>query len=108
MIVLQETGTAQDFKVIPRAYLADRMEITGETTRTTTSYDITATVDGYYLTWSNIVTLKEKNFYMLKVYNGTDIVYNDKIFCTNQPIGTFSVNNNEFTSVATNNEYITR
>ena len=107
MIVLQETGTAQDFKVIPRAYLADRMEITGETTRTTTSYDITATVDGYYLTWSNIVNLKENNFYTLTVYNGADIVYKDKVFCTNQAVSTFSVNNNEFTSVATNNEYIT-
>jgi hypothetical protein len=107
MIVLQEIGTAQDFKVIPRAYLADRMEITGETTRTTVSYDITSTVDGYYLTWSNIVTLKENNFYTLTVYNGADIVYKDKIFCTNQAVSNFSVNNNEFTTVSSSNEYIT-
>jgi hypothetical protein len=107
MIVLQEIGTAQDFKVIPRAYLADRMEITGETTRKTVSYDITASVTGYYLTWSKIVDLKQDNFYTLTVYNGADVVYKDKIFCTNQAVSTFSVNNNEFTSVATNNEYIT-
>jgi hypothetical protein len=108
MIVLQETVTAQDFKVIPRVYSADRMEITGETTRSTTSYNITATIDGYYLTWTESVTLEEDNFYMLTVFNGADIVYKDKIFCTNQTVSTYSVNNGEFVSVSSDNEYITR
>lgn len=83
------------------------MEITSETTRTTVSYDITATINGYYLTWTEAVTLKENVFYTLTVYNGSDIVYKGKIFCTDQPVSTFSVNNNEFVSVSSNNEYIT-
>lgn len=107
MIVLQETATAQDFYVIPREYQADRIEITSETEGTTTSYDITASVDGYYLTWSESVTLREDNFYFLTVYNGADIVYNDKIFCTNQTVSDYTVNNNEFTTNSTNNDYIT-
>lgn len=107
MIVLKEIPTAQDFKVIPRTYLADRMEITGETTRETVSYDITTSVTGYYLTWSKIVDLKENNFYTLTVYNGSDVVYKGKIFCTNQSVESYSVNSNEFTSVSSDNEYIT-
>jgi len=106
MIVLGTT-TPQEFNVIPRNYSADRMEITSETTRTTVSYDITATINGYYLTWTEAVTLKENVFYTLTVYNGSDIVYKGKIFCTDQPVSTFSVNNNEFVSVSSNNEYIT-
>ena len=98
MIVLQETASAQDFKVIPRAYSADRMEITNETLNTTVSYDISVTQDSYYLTWSEIVTLKENTFYNLTVFNGSDIVYKDRIFCTNQTVSEYSVNNGEFTT----------
>lgn len=107
MIVLQETVTAQDFYVIPREYAADSMDITSETTGVTTTYAITSSIDGYYLTWSKIVALKENNFYTLTVKNGSDIVYKDKIFCTNQSVSSFSVNNGEYTTVSSDNEYIT-
>ena len=108
MIVLKETATPQEFFVIPREYAADRIEIYSETNRTTASYDITATLDGYYLTWTQAVTLKEENFYMLTVYNGVNVVYTDKIFCTNQTVSTYSRNNGEFITRSSSNEYITR
>ena len=107
MIILQETVAAQDFKVIPREYVADTMVITDETSGVSVSYDITATQVSYYLTFSKAVTLKEGVFYSLEIKNGSDVVYKDKVFCTNQDTTTYTVNNNEFTTNSTNNDYIT-
>lgn len=106
MIVLKELNTSQTFKIIPRYYVADRMELTNETTGETLSYDITITQTDYYAVISKIVTLKENNYYHLTVYDGTDIVYKDKVFCTNQTVETYSVNNNEYTNVTTDNDFI--
>lgn len=106
MKILKEQLTAQSFKFIPRVLEADSMVIKGESTNTEDTYAITPTIDRYYLVVNKILTLIENEFYTLTVYNGSDIVYKDKIFCTNQDISTFSVNNNEYTSNATNNEFI--
>jgi len=107
MIILQETGIAQEFKVIPRELEADSMTLTSETTGEVVTYVITPTIDRYYLVINEIVALKENNFYTIEVKNGADIVYKDKIFCTNQTVSSFSVNNNEFTTYSSDNDYIT-
>ena len=107
MIILQETGIAQEFKVIPRELVADSMILTSETTGEAVTYVITPTIDRYYLVINEIVALKENNFYTIEVKNATEIVYKDKIFCTNQTVSDFSVNNNEFTTYSSDNDYIT-
>lgn len=107
MIILQDTGIAQEFKVIPRELVADSMTLTSETTGEAVTYVITPTIDRYYLVINEIVALKENNFYTIEVKNGADIVYKDKIFCTNQTVSSFSVNNNEFTTYSSDNDYIT-
>ena len=107
MIILQETGIAQEFKVIPRELVADSMILTSETTGEAVTYVITPTIDRYYLVINEIVALKENNFYTIEVKNASEIVYKDKIFCTNQTVSDFSVNNNEFTTYSSDNDYIT-
>jgi hypothetical protein len=120
MIILQETGIAQEFKVIPRELVADSMTLTSETTGEAVTYVITPTIEGeavtyvitptidrYYLVINEIVALKENNFYTIEVKNASEIVYKDKIFCTNQTVSDFSVNNNEFTTYSSDNDYIT-
>jgi hypothetical protein len=107
MIILQETGIAQEFKVIPRELVADSMTLTSETTGEAVTYVITPIIDRYYLVINEIVALKENNFYTIEVKNATEIVYKDKIFCTNQTVSDFSVNNNEFTTYSSDNDYIT-
>jgi hypothetical protein len=107
MIILQETGIAQEFKIIPRELVADSMTLTSETTGEAVTYVITPTIDRYYLVINEIVALKENNFYTIEVKNASEIVYKDKIFCTNQTVSDFSVNNNEFTTYSSDNDYIT-
>jgi hypothetical protein len=107
MIVLQETAIAQDFKIIPREYSADSMVLTNETTGESTTYAITATQVDYYLTFSEVVTLEENVFYQMTVKNGSDIVYKDKVFCTNQTVSDYTVNKNEYDTYSSDNDYIT-
>lgn len=116
MIVLKEQGTDQTFKFIPRSYSADTIELTSETLNTTTSYSVTVsrvdydgTVDtsGLYLSVTDTFTLKEDNFYTLVVKNGSDVIYKDKVFCTNQNVEDFSVNNGVYSTYSSTNEYIT-
>lgn len=106
MLILREQATSQTFKVIPRYYAADRMTITDEQTRDTISYNITITQTDYYAVISKIITLEEGHTYTLTVFDGPDIVYKDKIFCTNQTVEAYTINNGAYTSNTTDNEFI--
>jgi len=106
MIVLQEIGTSQTFKIVPRELSADSMTFTHEETGVILTYAITPTTDRYYLSISKIVVLKENHFYKLTVYNGADVVYKDKVYCTNQTIETYSINNGEYIQNSSSNDYI--
>jgi hypothetical protein len=107
MIILQETASAQTFKIIPRTYVADTLLLKNEVTGDEISYAITITQTDHYAVITKILTLQEGNFYKLTVLNGGNVVYKDKVFCTNQSVSTFSVNNGEFNTYTSDNEYIT-
>ena len=104
MIILKSSGLAQTFNVIPRRYTADSMDIKGS--EGTTSYSIASIQDGRYLTFDKIVTLVEGQFYTLTVLDGTDIVYSGRIFCTNQTVANYTINNGEYVETTSNNDYI--
>lgn len=107
MIVLQETVSSQEVKFIPRTYAADTIILTNETTKVSTTYSVTSSIDGYYLSVTDVFTLEEGNFYRMVVKNGSNEVYRDRVFCTNQTISDYSVNNAEYDNYDSNNEYIT-
>jgi hypothetical protein len=59
---------------------------------------------------NNLNFLVQDNFYNLKVYfqNTNEVIYKDRIFCTNQSKATYSINNLEYTLPnIDNNDYIT-
>lgn len=63
----------------------------------------------YWLQFEADVTfefLKDGHTYTLTCYDGTNVVYRDKIMCTNQTINSYSINNNVYFSNATTNEFI--
>ena len=106
MIVLKPITTSQTLKFIPRVYSADRVVLRDEITNQETEISGTFTQIEYYLTASLIFDLKEGQFYNLTVYNVNDIVYKDKIFCTNQTALNYSINKDEYVSNSTNNDFI--
>jgi len=107
MIVLQETVNSQEVRFIPRSYNADTIILTNETTKVSTIYNITFTIEGYYLLVDDVFTLEQGNFYRMVVKNGSEVVYRDKIFCTNQAIGDYTVNVSEYDNYNSDNDYIT-
>ena len=111
MIVLQEDSDAQTLKFIPRSYVTGSatVRIYDELRNTSTDYAVTlATVD-YYSSCSKIFALKEDNTYYLEVLDGSsNIIYTDKIYCTNQTVADYSINNGEYTKNTTTNSYIIR
>ena len=106
MIVLTTSTSAQTFSFIPRD-IPTSMVITDDQTNTPVTVAITSqTQGGYVNTLTATFSLEEGHFYDLVLYKNTDIVYKDRIFCTDQNIVTFSVNNGEYTSNTTSNTFI--
>jgi len=111
MIILRPISTQQKIKFIPREYNAEKLVIHDEDTNTSKEYTgLTWSKEAYYYT-TNIAfgspELKNNTFYTLKILNALDeIIYRDRIFCTDQLINQFSVNNNEYVENETTNEYI--
>ena len=107
MVILKESVLSQTFKFIPRVYEADTLVLKNETTGVEVVYEITPTIDRYYLVVSEILDLEQNTFYQMTIKNGLEVVYKDKVFCTNQNVDSYSVNNNTYVSVSSNNDYIT-
>ena len=99
MIILQPIATEQSFSFIPR--------------NVTTEITITSCANGDYYDTINatfvngLFNLVNNTFYTLELKNGTTVVHKDRIFVTDQtPVVNYSVNDGEFISNVSNNEFI--
>ncbi len=106
MIILQETASSQEFKFIPRSYVADSMIIYDETQKTSVTIAISPLISAYYMVVDEILDLKENRYYMLTVKNGTTTVYKDKIFCTNQTISEYTPNEGKYVEHSSDDSFI--
>jgi hypothetical protein len=43
-----------------------------------------------------VLALEEGHFYTMTIKQDSELIYRDKVFCTNQTIGTYSVNKDEY------------
>ena len=107
MIILKPIATAQTLKFIGRLDNADSIVLRDEQDNTEVTIIEDFTLSKYYLTADIIFSLQEGRFYNLTAYNGTTIVYKDKIFCTSQNVDSYSINNGDYTQHSSNNDYIT-
>lgn len=107
MIVVQETNVSQTFDFIPRYGTPVTFELTDENTNDTVLVVGTFTAGDYVYSFNGVLPTEENHFYwmVLKDANG-DLVLKERIFCTNQPINTFSVNNGGYVSNQTINDFI--
>lgn len=107
MIILNKTTDPQTFSFIARSKVYDSLFITDESTNTTVEVTIDSNVSGDYVdTITSTFSLIEDRYYNLELRNGSDVVLKDKVFCTNQSVQSYSVNNDEYTSNNTNNDFI--
>jgi len=105
MIILKEQETAQTLNAIIYGSNADSIVLRDEETNIEIVIDCIFSIDKYYATTSVIFPIKENKYYTLSIKNGINIVYKDKIFCTNQTISDYSINKDQYVQHTTNNEY---
>ena len=110
MKILLDSATPQTLNFIPREYVSlVNYTITNEQSNTTISEtDITATTNGGYLEITEIFDLKENIYYNIDI-SKTDntLIYRGRIFCTNQDIDTFTMNDGKFTEdTSKDNTYV--
>lgn len=111
MIVLQESASAQNLDFIPRSFTSGNtynVTIVNEQTNTEVyNQDVTSITENlYYNRLNAIFDVKQDNFYMVTVKSGSVVVFKDKVFCTNQTISDFTVNDSQYTEQDTTNEFI--
>ena len=115
MLILTESLSSQSFTVIPRSYTATSTVITEEgadisatyaSTFTRVDYNDVIDATGTYLKIAGIIALEENKFYSIEVLNGVDVIYKDRIYCTNQTLP-YSINDGEYTiAPTTDNTFI--
>ena len=117
MIILT-TSANQTFPIIPISQTDlsandIRLEFTNETTKevlTKTATTRASVNDIYYVSSTDLSFLKENTFYVLKAYFNVSgvTIYKDRVFVTNKPQSSYSINNGQYTSPSIdNNNYIT-
>jgi hypothetical protein len=107
IILTTENVNTQQVFFIPRSTTFTNVYVTDEQTNVTieiTGYVISDF--GYYVQLRGVFNLKENHFYTIEIKNNSDIIFRDKIFCTDQSTSTFSVNNAQYTSNNTTNTFI--
>lgn len=107
MIILTTSTESQTFVFIPRVGTIDYVGITDDQTNETVEIeDYEYTEGDYYNTIEAEFNLVENHFYDLIIKSEEKVLYRDRIFCTNQPIVQFTVNNGQYISSSTANEFI--
>jgi hypothetical protein len=103
MIYLKESTDIQYIKFIPKDLNATSIILRNDSTNIELTENLDFYIENYYLVASTVFDLKENQTYDLIVKNGSDVVYIDKVFCTNQTLDTYTINQNTYTEVSSSN-----
>jgi hypothetical protein len=117
-MTIVNTNQEQTFSIIPIRQIDEYendiyVDITNETTKEVYTRLITYREnikDIYYIGAEDFDFFIENTFFTMKVYfdDTEEIIYKDRIFCTNQDADNFTINENEYNFPnINNNTYIT-
>ena len=101
MIKLLQSTSAQQVAFIPRSMDAYSITLRNESTQVETVITPQFYSNEYYLTANLVFTLVENHFYNFTVKDiSGNIIYLDKIFCTNQSVEDYTINNGAYVNAA--------
>jgi len=106
------TNASQTLKSIATILVSDSLSIVVENETTKQIYTVSVNSYSYSsdILFLNVTLnfLLNNTFYNYKLIMNSNVIYKDRIFCTNQNIDTFSINNGQYiTPTINNNSYIT-
>jgi len=101
-------GVVESLQCVSKALSSVTTSLTSETTGKVYTDTTSLSQNRYYydMACDFETTLKESSFYILEVKEGSNVIFKDKVFCTDQIIGDFSVNYNTYTEHSSDNEFI--
>lgn len=105
MIILKEQEEPQVLSAIIYGDSADSIVLRDEETNIETEIDCVFSIHKYYVVTSLVFPIKQNKYYTLTIKDGSNVVYRDKIFCTNQTKETYSINKDQYVQHTTTNEY---
>lgn len=105
MIILREQEEPQILNAIIYGSDADSIVIRDEETNIENEIECVFSIDKYFVSTSVVFPIKENKYYTIIIKDGTNVVYRDKIFCTNQTKETYSINKDQYVEHTTTNEY---
>ena len=108
MKILSTSTSAQTLKIIPREYQANiHVVLRDNSTNTSTTYSVATSTSGDYMTFDLTLSLVENRFYDMTCKFGSNVIYKDKIFCTDQVVADYTVNEGQYTTENSyDNDYI--
>ena len=108
MKILSTSTSAQTLKIIPREYQANiDVVLRDNSTNTSTTYSVATSTSGDYMTFDLTLSLVENRFYDMTCKFGINVIYKDKIFCTDQVVADYTVNEGQYTTENSyDNDYI--
>ncbi len=108
MNVLTTTLDPQPLVIVPRSTTFDELIFTDDSTNIPVVIEIDSVEDkSYYQILNVLCELVENRFYNVELFNEGALIYRGKVFCTDQTIVNFSVNDGRYVSHASTNQYIT-
>jgi hypothetical protein len=109
MHILQESGSSQDIVIIPRSFPGSiTLNLIDESTNTTSTPSVSiASADGF-MTISGTFSLKDGRYYALTAFNGSALIYRDRVFVTSQTeYDKYTTNEGVYTEETSyNNEFV--
>jgi len=108
MKILTTSTSAQTLKIIPREYQSNiDVILRDSSTNESTTYSVATSTSGDYMTFDLTLSLVENRFYDMTCKFGSEVIYKDKIFCTDQVVSDYTVNEGQYTTENTyDNDYI--
>ena len=108
MIVVQEQANPQTIQYIVRYGTEHQIYLTDENTNVTVLVPTPTFIGGDYVNSATaIFPVEENHFYWMQIKDiSGNLLLKERMFCTNQPIDTFSVNDGEYISNQTTNDFI--
>jgi len=101
MIKLLQSTSTQQVSFIPRSMDAYSITLRNESTQVETVITPQFYKNEYYLTATSVFTLVENHYYNFTVKDiSGNIIYLDKIFCTNQTADDYTINNGAYINAA--------
>ena len=109
MHILQESGSSQSIVVIPRSFPGSvTLQLIDESTNTTATPSVSVSSADGFMTLSGVFSLVDGRFYGLKVFDGSTMIYRDRVFVTSQmEYDKYTTNEGVYTEETSyNNEFV--